>query len=80
MKRSDPLALKALELVEGSLKDQEEDAIAKAQKLIRSNELTGEIAVQILCEIDALRRIPKGLMRMQRLAVAKKSRSNVDNE
>ena len=79
-KGGDPLALKALELVEGTLKEQEEAAIKRASELIRKNELTGVRAQQILCEIDALRKIPKSLMKMQRLALAKKAPADVDNE
>ncbi len=79
-KHSDPLALKALELVEKSLEDQEEAALKRASEWIRKGELTGQRAVQILCEIDSLRKIPKNLMKMQRLAIAKKSSADVDND
>ena len=62
-KPSNPLAIKALEIVEDELKAMEERAIKKVCAAITNGEFTPELAVQKWHEIYALRLVPFKLKR-----------------
>lgn len=66
-KAPNPLATKALEIVEDQLKEFEEKAIKKVVRAIYEGTFTPELATQKWHEIYALRLVPSKLKRQARL-------------
>lgn len=79
MKKSpNPLAIKALEIVEDQLKEFEEKAIKKVLRAIHEGNFTEELAMQKWHEIYALRLVPSKLKRQARVAAKQADAKPVD--
>lgn len=79
MKKSpNPLAIKALEIVEDQLKEFEEKAILKVLRAIHEGRFTEELAMQKWHEIYALRLVPSKLKRQARVAAKQADAKPVD--
>lgn len=77
-KAPNPLAIKALEIVEDQLKEFEEKAIKDVLRAIHEGRFTEELAMQKWHEIYALRLVPAKLRRQARVAAKRLDAKPVD--
>lgn len=76
--RDNPLAIKALEIVQDELKAMEEIAIRKVLHAIVNGDLTPELAMQKWHEVYALRMVPMKLRRQGKRAAKRHDSKPLD--
>lgn len=75
---ANPLAIKALEIVEDQLKEFEEKAIRKVLRAIHGGSFSEEMAIQKWYEIYALRLVPSALKRQAKVSAKLSDAKPVD--